>query len=43
MHPIKADAVVERTSGSALQVTRTVSGSARLAFQAWARPELFQR
>jgi len=43
MHPIRADAVVERTSGSALQVTRTVSGSARLAFQAWARPELFQR
>jgi len=34
---------VERKSERELVVTRTVKGPARLVFEAWARPELFQR
>lgn len=36
-------ATVERKSDRELVVTRTVKGPARLVFEAWARPELFQR
>ena len=39
----KAGVTVERTSERELVVTRTVNGPARLVFEAWARPELFQR
>lgn len=38
-HPTTA----ERTSERELVVTRTVNGPARLVFQAWTTPELFQR
>jgi uncharacterized protein YndB with AHSA1/START domain len=34
---------VERTSERELVVTRTVNGPAPLVFEAWTRPELFQR
>ena len=34
---------VERTSERELVVTRTVDGPARIVFEAWSRPELFQR
>jgi uncharacterized protein YndB with AHSA1/START domain len=34
---------VERTSERELVVTGTVNGPARIAFEAWTRPELFQR
>lgn len=34
---------VERTSDLELVVTRTFDAPARLVFEAWARPELFQR
>ena len=37
------DTVVERKSERELAVTRTFNGPARLVFEAWARPELFQR
>jgi len=37
------DTVVERKSERELVVTRTFNGPARLVFEAWARPELFQR
>jgi uncharacterized protein YndB with AHSA1/START domain len=39
----KARTTVERTSERELVITRTVDGPARLVFQAWAKPELFQR
>ena len=39
----KARTTTERTSDRELVVTRTVDGPARLVFQAWAEPELFQR
>lgn len=39
----KAPATVERISDRALVVTRTVDGPARLVFEAWTRPDLFQR
>jgi len=39
----KAITTVDRTSGRELVVTRTVNGPARLVFEAFARPELFQR
>ena len=39
----KARTTVERTSERELVVTRTVNGPARLVFEAWTRPELFQR
>ena len=34
---------MERTSERELIVTRTVSGPARIVFEAWTRPDLFQR
>jgi uncharacterized protein YndB with AHSA1/START domain len=34
---------VERKSERELVVTRTINGPARLVFEAWTRPELFQR
>ena len=36
-------ATVERKSERELVVTRTVNGPARIAFDAWTRPELFER
>ena len=39
----KSGVTVERTSDRELVVTRTVDAPARLVFEAWARPELFQR
>ena len=39
----KARTTVERTSDRELVVTRTVDGPARLVFEAWTKPELFQR
>ena len=39
----KARTTVERTSERELVVTRTFDGPARIVFEAWARPELFQR
>ncbi len=36
-------ATVERRSERELVVTRTINGPARLVFEAWTRPELFQR
>ena len=39
----KARTAVERTSDRELVVTRVVHGPARLVFEAWTRPELFQR
>lgn len=40
---MKNRATVERKSERELVVTRTVNGPARLVFEAWTRPELFQR
>jgi uncharacterized protein YndB with AHSA1/START domain len=37
------NAAVERTAEHELVVTRTVRGPARLVFEAWTRPELFER
>src|SRR3954468_7263620 len=39
----KARTTVERTSERELVVTRTVDGPARIVFEAWSKPELFQR
>ena len=39
----KAGTTVERTSDREIVVTRTIDGPARLVFEAWSRPELFQR
>jgi uncharacterized protein YndB with AHSA1/START domain len=39
----KAGTTVERTSDRELVVTRIVDGPARIVFDAWTRPELFQR
>jgi uncharacterized protein YndB with AHSA1/START domain len=39
----KARTTVERASDRELVVTRTVDGPARLVFEAWSKPELFQR
>jgi uncharacterized protein YndB with AHSA1/START domain len=39
----KTRTTVERTSDRELVVTRTVGGPARLVFEAWTRPDLFQR
>ena len=41
--PGKAAVTVERTSDRELTVTRTVDAPARLVFEAWSRPDLFQR
>ena len=40
---VKHRATVERTSERELVVSRTIHGPARLVFEAWTRPELFQR
>jgi uncharacterized protein YndB with AHSA1/START domain len=39
----KAETTVERTSDRELVVIRTINGPARLVFEAWSRPDLFQR
>jgi uncharacterized protein YndB with AHSA1/START domain len=39
----KARTTVERTSERELVVTRTVDGPARIVFEAWTKPEQFQR
>ncbi len=39
----KALTTVERTSDLELVVTRTFNGPARIVFEAWSKPELFQR
>ena len=41
--PTDSRTTVERTSDRELVVTRTVNGPAHIVFQAWTRPELFQR
>lgn len=41
--PANRRATAERTSDREIVVTRTIRGPARLVFQAWTRPELFQR
>ena len=43
MDAAKARTTVERTSDRELVVTRTINGPARLVFEAWSRPDLFQR
>jgi len=39
----KKRTTMERTSPRELVITRTVNGPARLVFEAWSRPDLFQR
>ena len=39
----KALTVVERTSDLEIVVSRTFNGPARLVFEAWSKPDLFQR
>ncbi|HVY33961.1 MAG TPA: SRPBCC family protein [Caulobacteraceae bacterium] len=39
----KPGATVERTSERELLVTRTVNGPVRMVFEAWVKPDLFQR
>ncbi len=39
----KARTTVVRTSERELVVTRTIDGPARIVFEAWAKPDLFQR
>ena len=41
--PVKNRTTVERKSERELAVTRTFNGPARLVFEAWTKPELFQR
>ncbi len=41
--PSKKRTTAERKSDRELVVTRVVDGPARLVFEAWARPELFQK
>jgi uncharacterized protein YndB with AHSA1/START domain len=43
MSQVTDRATVERTSDRELVVARTVIGLARLVYQAWTRPELFER
>ena len=40
---MKNPTTTERTSDRELVVTRTVNGPARIAFEAWTKPELFKR
>ena len=40
---MKAPVTVERKSDRELVVTRTFNGPARIVFEAWTKPELFQR
>ena len=39
----KPRTTMERTSERELAITRTVEGPARIVFEAWTKPELFQR
>jgi len=39
----KPGTTVERASDRELTITRTINGPARLVFEAWSRPDLFQR
>ena len=41
--PQKNGTTVERKSEREVVVTRTINGPARLVFEAWSKPELFQR
>jgi uncharacterized protein YndB with AHSA1/START domain len=41
--PMKNDTTVDRKSERELVVTRTFNGPARIVFEAWTKPELFQR
>ncbi|HSE47801.1 MAG TPA: SRPBCC domain-containing protein [Terriglobales bacterium] len=41
--PRKNDTTVERTSERELVTTRTFNAPARIVFEAWTKPELFQR
>jgi len=41
--PMTNRSTVERTSDRELVVTRTISGPARIVFEAWTKPELFKR
>src|SRR6188508_1831282 len=41
--PLKNRTTVERKSERELVVTRTVNGPARIVFEAWTKPELFER
>ena len=41
--PMKNRTTVERKSGRELVVTRIFNGPPRIVFEAWTRPELFQR
>ena len=41
--PMKSHTTAERKSERELVVTRTINGPARLGFEAWTRPELFQK
>ena len=41
--PVTTDATVERKSERELEVTRTVQAPARIVFEAWTTPELFER
>jgi uncharacterized protein YndB with AHSA1/START domain len=41
--PVKNATTVERKSERELVVTRTINGPARIVFDAWTKPELFQR
>jgi uncharacterized protein YndB with AHSA1/START domain len=41
--PMKNSTTVERKSERELVVTRTINGPARVVFEAWTRPELFQK
>jgi uncharacterized protein YndB with AHSA1/START domain len=40
---MKSYTTVERESDRALVVTRTFNGPARIAFEAWTQPALFER
>ncbi len=41
--PMKNRTTVQRTSERELVVTRTVNGPARIVFEAWTKPELFEQ
>ena len=41
--PTRPGATVERRSDRELVVTRTINGPQRLVYEAWTRPDLFQR
>ncbi|MCC6618300.1 MAG: SRPBCC family protein [Chloroflexi bacterium] len=41
--PMRHGATVERTSDREMVVSRTINGPARLVFEVWTRPDLFER